>query len=112
MTRGWSEWRKFPDPRQYGMLTAPFSPGCYELRRGDTGKLICFGMGRCLALRMTSLLPKIFGQGTRKNVGKRNYILEHVENIEYRTLACATREEAMERERDLKANKSDYKFPT
>jgi len=25
-------WRSFPDPRQGGILVAPFGPGCYELR--------------------------------------------------------------------------------
>jgi hypothetical protein len=29
VTRAWSEWRPFPDPRQGGMLTAPFGAGCY-----------------------------------------------------------------------------------
>jgi hypothetical protein len=39
----WSAWRRFPDPRKLELLTAPFGPGCYELRDGE--QLVVFGMG-------------------------------------------------------------------
>jgi len=112
MTTGWSKWCKFPDPRQHGMLAAPFGPGCYELRLSDTGRLILFGTGRNVAFRMTSLLPKPLGQGRRDNDKKRTYVLQHIENVEYRTLACTTCENAKARERELKANKLAYIFRT
>jgi hypothetical protein len=112
MTSEWSEWRRFPDPREGGLLTAPLGPGCYELRRSDTGKLILFGMGGHVALRMTSLLPAPLGHGRRNNADKRNYILTHIENVEYRTLACLNREQAAEYERRLKAGKADFEFQT
>jgi len=112
MTTGWSEWCKFPDPRQRGMLTAPFGPGCYELRHSGSGKLILFGTGGNVAFRMTSLLPEPLGKGTRNNETKRTYVLQHIENVEYRTLACANCEDAMAREEELKANKSAYIFGT
>jgi hypothetical protein len=112
MTTVWSEWCKFPDPRQRGMLTAPFDPGCYELRHSDSGKLILFGTGGHVAFRVTSLLPEPLGQGGRDNDKKRTYVLQHIENIEYRTLACITREEAKAREKELKANKLAYIFRT
>lgn len=108
----WSEWRKFPDPRQCGILIAPFGPGCYELRRSDNGKLVLYGKGGHLSYRMTSLLPEPEGCGTRNNAHKRAYVLEHIDHIEYRTLACSTVEEAEKQEQRLKANKSAYIFPT
>jgi hypothetical protein len=109
---GWSDWRKFPNPRQRGILIAPFGHGCYELRRSDTGQLVLFGKGRNVASRMTSLLPRPLGCGTRNNAAKRNYILLYIERIEYRTICCTNEQEAGKRERDLKSNKSAYVFPT
>ncbi len=108
----WSEWRSFPDPRHCGLLIAPIGAGCYELRRKDTGKLILFGMSGHVALRMTSLLPKPYGRGTRNNEHKRKYVLAHIEAIEYRTLACPTRQQAKDCERELKQNGSGYEFET
>src|SRR5258707_4991885 len=108
----WSEWRKFPDPRQHGILIAPFGPGCYELRKSDTGQLVLFGKGRNIAYRMASLLPQPFGCGTRNNAAKRKYVLEHLERIEYRTICCISAEDAGKRERELRGNKSAYLFST
>jgi hypothetical protein len=28
MNADWSDWRAFPDPREKGILVAPFGPGC------------------------------------------------------------------------------------
>jgi len=108
----WSEWHKLPDPRQCGILVAPIGAGCYELRRTDTGKFVLFGMSGQVALRMTSLLPRPYGRGTRNNQQKRKYVLTHIGKIEYRTLACPTRQQAQECERQLKGNKSGYEFET
>jgi hypothetical protein len=106
----WSPWASFPDPRRGDMLLAPFGPGCYELRHGS--QLVLFGMGGHVAARMTSLLPPPLGNGTRNNDGKRKYIEQHLSEIEYRTLACRSRQEAAEQERSLRANRSKYRFQT
>jgi hypothetical protein len=110
MADQWSEWRRFPDPRKLEFLTAPFDPGCYELRDGE--QLLVFGMGGHVAQRMTSLLPAPEGCGTRNNKGKRKFILDHLGSVEYRTLACASLEEAKKCERELKANRAAYEFQT
>lgn len=52
------------------------------------------------------------GRGTRKNQQKREYVLAHIEKVEYRTLARPTRQQAEECERQLKGNKSGYEFET
>jgi hypothetical protein len=65
-----------------------------------------------VAFRMTSLLPEPLRQGGRDNDKKRTYVLQHIENIEYRTIACITREEAKGREKEPKANKLAYIFRT
>jgi len=106
----WSRWRPFPDPRKGELLMAPFGPGCYELRHGR--RLLLFGKGNHVAHRMTSLLPHPLGCGTRKNERKRRYVLKHVAEIEYRTLACATSKDAGVSERVLKRNRAVYLFGT
>jgi len=106
----WTEWRNFPDPRRCENLVAPIGAGCYQLRRKDDGKLVLFGMSGHVALRMTSLLPKPYGRGTRDNYRERDYVLSNIDNLEYRTIACSTRKGAQDCERRLRANKSDYEF--
>ena len=110
MMNEWTEWHRFPDPRKGELLVAPLGPGCYELGHGK--QLVLYGMSDHVALRMTSLLPAQWGCGTRKNKEKRRYVLEHLGSIEYRTMACATRQEAKECERKLQAQRFGYRFQT
>lgn len=106
-----SEWRPFPDPRYGALLEAPFGQGCYELRRADTGALVLCGSSAHVCWRITSLLPPPFGQGTRINVEKRQYVWDNLCRIEYRTMACASVEDAKAEEVRLHA-KNQYVFPT
>jgi hypothetical protein len=107
----WSDWRPFPNPLQFGVLIAPFGPGCYELRKGK--QLVLFGRGKNTALRMTSLHPKESGgKGTRNNGKKREYVFKHLGTVEYRTLACWSHEQAVVEEGRLRKHKQDYLFPT
>lgn len=108
MREEWSEWRLFPDPRQQGILVAPFGPGCYQLRDGK--QLVLYGRGTHVAQRMTSLLPQPLGCGTRNNESKRKYVSEHLGTIEYRTLACASEEEAKREENQLRFLSAAYLF--
>lgn len=97
---GWSEWRRFPDPRQHGILTAPLGPGIYELRRENV--LVYCGSSGNVASRMSSLLPSPLGCGTRNNRKLCDYVLENVGHLEYRTLPCDTSDEAKVHEGQLK----------
>jgi hypothetical protein len=112
MDRKWSEWAPFPNPRDRGVLAAPLGAGCYEIRHRGSGELVLFGMAGHVAARMTSLLPPPYGTGTRRNDKKRKYILRNLADLEYRTLACATRTEAVQCELELMTNKDRYKFKT
>ncbi len=107
----WSDWRPFPDPRHGGYLTAPLGPGLYELRRTGSKQLVLLGCGGCCAARMSSILPAPFGTGTRNNAKKRAYVLDHLEDIQYRTMACESSDEARRRERSL-LDDGDYVFGT
>jgi hypothetical protein len=107
-----SEWRKFPDPRQGELLIAPLGAGCYELRRSDDSQLVLFGKGGHVASRMTSLLPMPWGSGTRNNAKKREYVWRHLGAIEYRTVACATEDDATAFEARSALDKTKYLFRT
>jgi len=107
----WSDWLLFPDPKNKGILIAPFGPGVYELRRVNTNKCVLRGRSKNCAYRMTSLLPPPLGQGTRNNEKKRKYVLDNLKLIEYRFCACTTEEES--RELEARLHKEDpCLFPT
>jgi hypothetical protein len=105
----WQEWRPFPDPRRKGLLIAPFGAGVYELRDKMTEEKILCGESKNVAARMSSLLPETHGMGTRKNSDKRDFVCSHIREIEYRTVACREKPEAIEIERELK-HTYDYRF--
>ena len=108
--KSWSAWHRFPDPATGGILHAPIGPGCYELRNTTTDQLVLFGMSKAVAARMTSLLPAPNGVGGRRNDKKRAYVREHRGVVEYRTLACASRDEAEEVEERMKRSGKGYLF--
>ena len=98
----WSDWRLFPDPRKKGFLLAPYGYGLYQIKNIKTNEFILFGVGKNCAYRMSSLLPRPYGQGTRNNIPKRQYILENIECMHYRTIAFDKAKEMSEVERTIK----------
>jgi hypothetical protein len=105
---GWSPWALFPDPRQGGILIAPFGPGCYELRIAE--QLLLFECGQNVAERMSSLLPKPWGAGRRNNKRKRQAVFDNLGAVEYRTLACDSRAAAAAEETKMRARRGEYLF--
>ena len=55
---------------------------------------------------MKSLFPAPYGTGKRNNSEKRNYIFKQWRNIEYRTCAIDTREQAKLIEDEIKAQRN------
>ena len=108
---GWSEWLQFPNPEKKEYLYAPFGAGVYQLRNRKSKEYVLFGTGGNLAYRMSSLLSEPYGQGTRKNTEKRNYVLKNIDDIEYRTIAFASKEMAKSFETFVKMKES-YIFNT
>lgn len=107
----WSEWRNFPDPRKAEYLIAPFGLGLYQLKNIKSNQFILFGISKNCCLRMTSLLPKEYGQGVRNNNLKRDYIFENILHIQYRTIAFIDSNKMKDAERTIK-NLKIHKFNT
>ncbi|WP_293887923.1 MULTISPECIES: hypothetical protein [unclassified Sphingobacterium] len=107
----WTNWENFPNPLRGEYLFAPFGKGCYQLFNDKRKEFILFGSGNNLAYRMSSLLPKPYGQGTRKNNNKREYILNNIENMLYRTISFLDEKEMKTFEKELKKSEK-YIFNT
>tara|TARA_B100001250_G_scaffold70420_1_gene56799 strand:- start:859 stop:1212 length:354 start_codon:yes stop_codon:yes gene_type:complete len=108
----WSKWIPFPDPKNHGILVAPWSFGVYQLRDKVTKQFIYCGKGNFVGYRMLSLLPKYyFGKGTRNNTKLREYVMNHLDQIEYRTISCDSEKEAFKVERESK-KENEYLFNT
>ncbi|MCL7765059.1 hypothetical protein MPF19_16670 [Polaribacter sp. Z014] len=101
----WTDWKDFPDPRKGDYVSAPFGFGLYQLKNFKTNEFILFGIGNNCAYRMSSLLPKPFGQGTRNNEAKRDFVLENLKDIKYRTLSFTDVEEMKRVEKEIKVLK-------
>ena len=100
---GWSNWKSFPDPRKGDYLIAPLGSGVYQLRNRKNNKYVLFGRSNFLAYRMTSLLPKPFGEGTRNNKNKQIYVLNNLQDIEYRTISFIENNDAKRFESYIKS---------
>jgi hypothetical protein len=107
----WSQWLPFPDPRKRQFLNAPFGPGVYQVRHRSQTDMVLFGIGGHCAARMSSLLPKPLGTGTRNNSSKRKYLLQNIDDLEYRCLACESRSDAEKVERKIRSE-CKYLFAT
>lgn len=94
---------KFPAAEDLRSCLLPGCCGVYQLRHRSTKQRILFGIANSLAERMRSLLPRPFGIGTRNNLAKREYVLQHIADVEFRTVKCASRAEAIAFENELKA---------
>ena len=107
----WSDWRRFPNPNKKEYLYAPYGFGLYQLKNTNTGELILFGIGKNCAFRMSSLLPAPLGQGRRNNESKRDYVLNNIDKMEYRTISFITDIEMKKVEKEIKDLKL-HKFNT
>lgn len=98
----WSQWLPFPDPKNRGILWAPFGPGVYQLRNKKTNKFVLFGQGKNVSERMTSLLPNQVNSNKRRSEVKKRYVHENLRDIEYRTIALDDKDDAVDFEKYVK----------
>lgn len=90
MSAIWSEWKRYPKAARGEMLEAPIGPGVFEVKHASSGALFAFDSTDNLALALASITtaPKSFASW----FGKRDPVASP--ELEYRTYATSTREEA------------------
>lgn len=90
MISTWSEWKRYPKAVRGEKLEAPIGPGIFEVRHTSSGALFAFDSADNLAHALSSITsgPKSFVSW----FGKRDSVTSP--DLEYRTFATSTREEA------------------
>jgi hypothetical protein len=90
----WSSWKRFPSAESGNNLEAPVSAGVYEVRNILTGREVTFGASENVADTLSRLKfnSGFFSRFLRMVCGQP--MAAHVSDLEYRTLATASRAEA------------------
>ncbi|MBX9820408.1 hypothetical protein [Afipia birgiae] len=90
MITTWSEWKHYPKAVRGERLEAPIGPGIFEVRHASSGALFAFEATDNIAHALSSITsgPKSFASW----FGKRDPVTSL--DLEYRTFATSTREEA------------------
>lgn len=106
MVSSWVNWKPFPDPDRGGHIDAPIGAGVFEVRHTGTGEQIAFAHSANVAHSLAMLLPKpVSGLRllfARKRPGFRS------EELEYRTCAATTLDEARTMAERLRGRREAY----
>ena len=93
MVQAWSSWKRFPDVKSGDSIEAPIGPGVYEVRHASTGHVIAFGPAGNVAHALSELKLD-GGAGAFSRLFRKQPLVAHVSEMEYRTCAAASRAEA------------------
>ena len=93
MVQSWSSWKRFPDAEIRDNVEAPIGPGVYEVRHSMTGRVVAFGHTGNVANAISDLKVN-GGMGPIARLFRREPLVSHVSDLEYRTCAAASRAEA------------------
>jgi hypothetical protein len=102
MVDQWTSWKKFPEPKRGEHLDAPLGPGIYELRRSTSGEMLGFGHSPNVAATLTRQMAPSFWERVR---GKMTLDLR---DIEYRTMAAASKQSARDHAANIERRRADY----
>lgn len=111
MIKSWSSWKRFPDGARGESIEAPIGPGVYEVRRADNGALVAFGHSGNVANTISELKVENRRSGWISMLRRRLGNLPPVppdNNLEYRTVAAASRAEAKTAARRLIGLRQTY----
>ncbi len=93
MVQTWSTWKRFPDAKSGEHVEAPIGPGVYEVRHTMTGQVVAFGHSGNVANALADL--KLNGNaGAFSRLFRKQPLVSHVAELEYRTCAATSRSEA------------------
>jgi hypothetical protein len=93
MVQTWSNWKRFPDAYSGEHVEAPIGPGVYEVRHTMTGRVVAFGHSANVANSLADLKLSD-GSSVFTRLFRKQPLVSHVADLEYRTCAAATRAEA------------------
>ena len=104
MISAWSNWKRFPRPHRGENIEAPICPGIYEVRVAGSGELFRFGATENVAQALSSLPspPRSFRTWFRRRQ------LGPMPDLEYRTCATSTRQEAEAAAENLIGRRDNY----
>ena len=97
----WSKWKPLPSPHNCRQIEGSEGPGAYQLINRESGQFVLFGESVNCQKRMKSLFPEPYGTGRRNNSAKREYVLNHWNKMDYRTVKTDTKKEAVAIDRFL-----------
>jgi hypothetical protein len=93
MVQTWSTWKRFPDAQSGEHVEAPIGPGVYEVRHTLTGRVVAFGHSANVANALADLKLN-GGIGAFMRLFRKQPLVSHVSELEYRTCAAMSRSEA------------------
>jgi hypothetical protein len=93
MVQTWSNWKRFPDAYSGGHVEAPIGPGVYEVRHTLSGRVVAFGHSGNVANSLADLKLND-GASVFTRLFRKQPLVSHVADLEYRTCAAASRAEA------------------
>ena len=84
---------RFPDAQSGEHVEAPIGPGVYEVRHTMTGRVVAFGHSGNVANALADLKLND-GVGAFTRLFRKQPLVSHVSDLEYRTCAATSRSEA------------------
>lgn len=90
----WESWRPFPDPRTGGVLIAPIGAGAFEVRHVSSKEKLLLATANSVSARLCSLLPQEIRPAQRDSRSRRQYLSQHILDLEYRFFKCLTKSDA------------------
>lgn len=106
MVSSWVNWKPFPNPDRGGHIEAPIGPGVFEVRHTGTGEQIAFAHSGNVAQSLALLLPKPVS-GLRVLFARKRPSYRS-EELEYRTCAATTLDEARTMAQRLHGRREAY----
>jgi hypothetical protein len=106
MVSSWATWKPFPNPEIGGHIDAPIGPGVFEVRHTGTGAQIAFAHSGNVAHSLAILLPKP-ASGLRLLFARKRPDYRS-EDLEYRTCAASSLDEARAMAERLRGRREAY----
>lgn len=105
----WSDWLPFPNPRKGSLLVAPIGPRAFEIRQVSTQQALMLATANSVSGRMSGLLPADMKRVRCDYRSRRQYLVGHVDDLQYRVMSAVSRGEAA-RVLAPTLRRDDYRF--